>query len=256
LGKLFVGGHFYTDLNGQDARLRPNLFVAEGLLYVLGVAFAQAAAATAFYLAPFSGDVTPDSTLNASNFAVRMTEFTGYSETTRPAWAGVLGGTPEIDNSASLATCTISVANSTVWGFGLGIGASGAAARFRAALRASAGENVFLAKNRHLFLRVFLRVRFIWAKKKGLHRCKPLIFGGEGGIRTHGTLTRTPDFESGTFDHSATSPKNGACGPREPAILRGEGPADNWFCESRGQVLLQGCTPAIAAGEVVVGGVE
>ena len=32
------------------------------------------------------------------------------------------------------------------------------------------------------------------------------ISGGEGGIRTHGTLARTPDFESGTFDHSATSP--------------------------------------------------
>ena len=31
--------------------------------------------------------------------------------------------------------------------------------------------------------------------------------GGEGGIRTHGALTRTPDFESGTFDHSATSPE-------------------------------------------------
>ena len=30
--------------------------------------------------------------------------------------------------------------------------------------------------------------------------------GGEGGIRTHGTVARTPDFESGTFDHSATSP--------------------------------------------------
>ncbi len=34
----------------------------------------------------------------------------------------------------------------------------------------------------------------------------PCLFGGEGGIRTHGTVTRTPDFESGTFDHSATSP--------------------------------------------------
>ena len=30
--------------------------------------------------------------------------------------------------------------------------------------------------------------------------------GGEGGIRTHGRLAPTPDFESGTFDHSATSP--------------------------------------------------
>ncbi len=30
--------------------------------------------------------------------------------------------------------------------------------------------------------------------------------GGEGGIRTHGGRKPTPDFESGTFDHSATSP--------------------------------------------------
>ena len=32
--------------------------------------------------------------------------------------------------------------------------------------------------------------------------------GGEGGIRTHGTGDRTPDFESGPFDHSGTSPCN------------------------------------------------
>ena len=31
--------------------------------------------------------------------------------------------------------------------------------------------------------------------------------GGEGGIRTHGGFAPTPDFESGTFDHSATSPE-------------------------------------------------
>jgi hypothetical protein len=32
------------------------------------------------------------------------------------------------------------------------------------------------------------------------------VTGGEGGIRTRGRLTPTPDFESGTFGHSATSP--------------------------------------------------
>ena len=32
------------------------------------------------------------------------------------------------------------------------------------------------------------------------------FIGGEGGIRTLGTGNRTPDFESGTLDHSATSP--------------------------------------------------
>ena len=34
----------------------------------------------------------------------------------------------------------------------------------------------------------------------------PNAYGGEGGIRTHGSVNATPDFESGTFDHSATSP--------------------------------------------------
>ncbi len=33
--------------------------------------------------------------------------------------------------------------------------------------------------------------------------------GGEGGIRTPGTLSDTTDFESVTFGHSATSPKGG-----------------------------------------------
>ncbi len=32
------------------------------------------------------------------------------------------------------------------------------------------------------------------------------LAGGESGIRTHGTLTRTPDFESGTFGRSVISP--------------------------------------------------
>ena len=32
--------------------------------------------------------------------------------------------------------------------------------------------------------------------------------GREGGIRTPGTLSGTTDFESVTFGHSATSPKN------------------------------------------------
>ena len=34
--------------------------------------------------------------------------------------------------------------------------------------------------------------------------------GGEGGIRTPGTLARTPHFECGAIDHSATSPGQAA----------------------------------------------
>jgi hypothetical protein len=36
--------------------------------------------------------------------------------------------------------------------------------------------------------------------------------GGESGIRTHGTLAGTPDFESGTFGHSVISPRRNVAG--------------------------------------------
>ena len=32
-------------------------------------------------------------------------------------------------------------------------------------------------------------------------------YGGEGGIRTHGTVPRTLAFEASTFNHSVTSPR-------------------------------------------------
>src|SRR5271154_6429699 len=41
-----------------------------------------------------------------------------------------------------------------------------------------------------------------------------VISGGERGIRTHGTLTGTPDFESGTFGHSVSSPPRNLPSPR------------------------------------------
>jgi hypothetical protein len=34
------------------------------------------------------------------------------------------------------------------------------------------------------------------------------IFGGGGGIRTHGTLACTTVFETAPFDHSGTPPLN------------------------------------------------
>jgi hypothetical protein len=34
-------------------------------------------------------------------------------------------------------------------------------------------------------------------------------YGGQGGIRTHGTLAGTPHFECGAIDHSTTCPRAG-----------------------------------------------
>ena len=39
----------------------------------------------------------------------------------------------------------------------------------------------------------------------GMEHCS----GGESGIRTHGTVARTPVFETGAFVHSAISPRAG-----------------------------------------------
>ena len=49
--------------------------------------------------------------------------------------------------------------------------------------------------------------------------------GGEGGIRTLGTFDSTPDFESGTFDHSATSPNRKAI----ISLLASRDLLGNWF---------------------------
>ncbi len=46
------------------------------------------------------------------------------------------------------------------------------------------------------------------------------VGGGGGGIRTHGTLSRTPVFKTGAFDHSATPP-TGASDRPGGAILEG-----------------------------------
>src|ERR1700733_1203574 len=41
-------------------------------------------------------------------------------------------------------------------------------------------------------------------------------YGGRGGIRTHGSLATTSDFESDAFNHSATLPAVFAGGPVRP----------------------------------------
>lgn len=42
---------------------------------------------------------------------------------------------------------------------------------------------------------------------RGADGCGDIVIGGEAGIRTLGTVTGTPHFECGAFDHSATSPR-------------------------------------------------
>src|ERR1044071_3151252 len=46
----------------------------------------------------------------------------------------------------------------------------------------------------------------------------PCWCGGQGGIRTPGTVARTPHFECGAIDHSATSPW--PAGRKHPTVGR------------------------------------
>src|SRR5215510_4517078 len=54
-------------------------------------------------------------------------------------------------------------------------------------------------------------IRKWWGIAALLTRTGARARGGEGGIRTPGTVTRTPHFECGAFNHSATSPWRRAC---------------------------------------------
>ncbi len=57
--------------------------------------------------------------------------------------------------------------------------------------------------------------------------------GGEGGIRTLGCLTTTSDFESGAFNHSATSPDH---------FARPEGTASAPECKARLTMSPENCS--------------
>ncbi len=56
---------------------------------------------------------------------------------------------------------------------------------------------------------------------------KSLKSGGGGGIRTHGTLTRTTVFETAPFDHSGTPPL------RESNDLTFRSSTSSWRCHGR-----------------------
>lgn len=64
----------------------PNRVVDQGLNYALNAALRADGVISAWYLAPFAGNVTPNASVTASNFASTLTEFTNYDEPNRVAW--------------------------------------------------------------------------------------------------------------------------------------------------------------------------
>lgn len=115
----FVGGMLATSLNGADLQIDPNTYTTEGLNYLLTTGVKNGSPSAAFYLAPFSGNVTPSASLTASTFTATQTEFTNYDEAARPEFVDGAVSAGSVSNSASRAEITASASGGTVWGAGL-----------------------------------------------------------------------------------------------------------------------------------------
>lgn len=125
---ILVHGEWANSLNGGEWAVDRNLVVNQGLDYLLDVALSSGSQLAAFFIAPFAANVAPAAGLTAATFTATQTEFTNYTQSTRPAWteAGVTGQL--INNNASPGLITVGsgtgVNNTTVWGAGL-VSASG-----------------------------------------------------------------------------------------------------------------------------------
>ena len=119
---LFAGFACETTVNGKDPQLTHNLLTLEGRRYLVGAAMTGVAQNTQFYIAPFTGNVTPADGWTAATFTATATEYTAYTSATRVQWSGALHATASsVDNSASPASIELSAGQSgvTLRGFGL-----------------------------------------------------------------------------------------------------------------------------------------
>ena len=101
--RAMIGGVFETRINGADRQIDANLLPAEGLAKLLK----SGMGGTAWYVAPFVNDTTPQANLTAAAFTATMGEFTTYSEAARVAYtipSDPTGGA--YSNSASPAVFT------------------------------------------------------------------------------------------------------------------------------------------------------
>lgn len=118
-GRVFIGGHFGTSINGSPIVWDKNLVVNEGLNHVLDVVLHNQSQLATWYIAPFAGNVTPAASWTAANFTANSTEFTNYDESTRVEWVEGSVASQSVDNTASKARFTIGAGGGTIYGAGL-----------------------------------------------------------------------------------------------------------------------------------------
>lgn len=111
--RMFVGGVFgndYAPAGGDFEGMQRdgNRVVTQGLIYLLNAALGGQTPTGQFYLAPFSGNVTPGAAWTGATFASQATEFTAYTAGNRLPWdSDPAAVDASIGNSGNLATSTI-----------------------------------------------------------------------------------------------------------------------------------------------------
>lgn len=109
--------------NGGPEELAPNLVPTEGLNVWIDILLGDTTKVPTWYIAPFAGNVTPQSTWTAANFAAESTEFVNYDESNRQELVLPSNATSgAINNLSNRAVFTVGALtgtdNETIWGAG------------------------------------------------------------------------------------------------------------------------------------------
>lgn len=115
-------GKGFVRVNGKYAGEFSNSGTIEGWNYLLEAGIRGGTAYSSWYVAPFSGNVTPGTSLTAATFHSTCTELsTAYAEAARPAYTTVAAASASVTNSAAAATITVASGQSNVLVRGAGI---------------------------------------------------------------------------------------------------------------------------------------
>lgn len=98
-----------------------NRVVNQGINHLLNAGLRGSPVITLFYIAPFVADIAPAATLTAANFGSTLTEFTNYTQATRPVWTSDAAATVQLlENALVPATMTIDTgAQTSIYGAAL-----------------------------------------------------------------------------------------------------------------------------------------
>lgn len=125
-------GYNVCDANGVDITARvlgrpddngfawgKNRVVDQGLNHMINAGILGTGVISTWYIAPFAANVAPAANLTAAQFTATQTEFTAYSEPSRPVWTPDGPSTAlTVINDASPAVITVTAAG-MIWGSAL-----------------------------------------------------------------------------------------------------------------------------------------